>query len=50
MPAAGSVVTQGVVSGSAPLPADLAGLDRFEARKQVVAQFEALGLLGCSAA
>ncbi|MBK7848677.1 MAG: valine--tRNA ligase [Zoogloea sp.] len=46
VPAAGSVVTQGVVSGSAPLPADLAGLDRFEARKQVVAQFEALGLLG----
>ncbi|WP_374478145.1 valine--tRNA ligase, partial [Zoogloea sp.] len=46
VPSAGSVVTQGVVSGSTPLPADLAGLDRFEARKQVVAQFEALGLLG----
>jgi valyl-tRNA synthetase len=46
VPAAGSVVTQGVVSGNTPLPADLAGLDRFEARKQVVAQFEALGLLG----
>ncbi|WP_374492743.1 valine--tRNA ligase [Zoogloea sp.] len=46
VPAAGSVVTQGMVSGSTPLPADLAGLDRFEARKQVVAQFEALGLLG----
>jgi valyl-tRNA synthetase len=46
VPAQGSVVTQGVVSGNTPLPADLAGLDRFEARKQVVAQFEALGLLG----
>ncbi|MBP7444585.1 MAG: valine--tRNA ligase [Zoogloea sp.] len=46
VPAQGSVVTQGVVSGNTPLPADLAGLGRFEARKQVVAQFEALGLLG----
>ncbi|MCK6392345.1 valine--tRNA ligase [Zoogloea sp.] len=46
VPAQGSVVTQGQVSGSVALPASLAGLDRFEARKQVVAQFEALGLLG----
>ncbi|HQX06262.1 MAG TPA: valine--tRNA ligase, partial [Zoogloea sp.] len=46
VPEAGTVVTNGVVSGSTPLPASLAGLDRFEARKQVVAQFEALGLLG----
>ncbi|MBN9694357.1 MAG: valine--tRNA ligase [Zoogloea sp.] len=46
IPAEGSVVTHGQVSGTVALPADLAGLDRFEARKQVVAQFEALGLLG----
>ena len=46
VPDAGTVVTHGVVSGSTPLPASLVGLDRFEARKQVVAQFEALGLLG----
>ncbi|MDD2990419.1 MAG: valine--tRNA ligase [Zoogloea sp.] len=46
VPAQGSVVTQGQVSGSVTLPVSLAGLDRFEARKQVVAQFEALGLLG----
>ena len=46
VPEAGTVVTNGVVSGSTSLPASLVGLDRFEARKQVVAQFEALGLLG----
>ncbi|KAB2968735.1 valine--tRNA ligase [Zoogloea sp.] len=46
VPANGTVVTHGVVSGAVPLPADLAGLERFEARKQVVARFEALGLLG----
>ena len=46
IPAEGSVVNQGQVNGTTPLPADLAGLDRFEARKQVVARFEALGLLG----
>ncbi|MGL4409150.1 MAG: valine--tRNA ligase [Zoogloea sp.] len=46
VPAQASIVTQGVVSGSTPLPADLVGLDRFDARKAVVAQFEALGLLG----
>ncbi len=45
IPAEASIVTGGKVSGSTPLPADLIGLDRFEARKQVVAQFEAAGLL-----
>ncbi|MEH6471883.1 MAG: valine--tRNA ligase [Halopseudomonas sp.] len=29
----------------APLPAEYSGLDRFDARKQIVAQFEQLGLL-----
>ncbi|WP_374400571.1 valine--tRNA ligase [Niveibacterium sp.] len=46
VPAEGTVVTGGKITGSTPLPAHLAGLDRFEARKQVVAGFEALGLLG----
>ncbi|MCX9157626.1 valine--tRNA ligase [Niveibacterium sp. 24ML] len=46
VPAEGTVVTGGQISGTTPLPAHLAGLDRFEARKQVVAGFEALGLLG----
>ncbi len=46
IPAEGTVVTAGQISGTTPLPAHLAGLDRFEARKQVVADFEALGLLG----
>ncbi len=46
VPAEGTVVTGGQISGTTPLPAHLAGLDRFEARKQVVAGFVALGLLG----
>jgi len=46
VPAEGTVVTGGQISGTTPLPAHLAGLDRFEARKQVVTGFEALGLLG----
>jgi len=46
IPAEGSVVTGGQITGATPLPADLVGLDRFDARKAVVAGFEALGLLG----
>ncbi|HMY48309.1 MAG TPA: valine--tRNA ligase [Rhodocyclaceae bacterium] len=46
IPATGTVVEGGVATGSAPLPADLVGLDRFDARKAVVERFEALGLLG----
>ena len=45
IPAEATIVTEGKISGALALPADLVGLDRFEARKAVVAQFEALGLL-----
>ncbi|QID17286.1 valine--tRNA ligase [Nitrogeniibacter mangrovi] len=37
--------TKGQAKGSANLPANLTGLDRFEARKQVVADLEAAGVL-----
>ncbi|GAA5180115.1 valine--tRNA ligase [Niveibacterium umoris] len=46
IPSDGTVVINGQISAATQLPGELAGLDRFEARKQVVAGFEALGLLG----
>ncbi len=46
VPSDGTVVINGQISAATPMPDDLAGLDRFEARKAVVTGFEALGLLG----
>ena len=46
IPSDGTVVINGQISAATPLPGELAGLDRFDARKAVVAGFETLGLLG----